>query len=104
MSNGGSHNKFTRYTRNLPAVVRSVRSSGRGLREILAERSSARERSPLAPAGRWQSRERDLTSADNIYAAHRTLTGYPTLPANLCPLSGGAKFARFADNLGEPVG
>jgi len=28
----------------------------------------------------------------------------PTLPANLCPLSGGAEFARLADNLGEPVG
>src|SRR5580692_9096055 len=30
--------------------------------------------------------------------------GLPTLAANLCPLSGGAEFARFADNLGEPVG
>ena len=28
----------------------------------------------------------------------------PTLPANLCRLSGGTEFARFADNLGEPVG
>ena len=26
------------------------------------------------------------------------------LPANLCPLSGCAEFARFRDDLGEPVG
>src|SRR5579864_2207572 len=34
----------------------------------------------------------------------RSMSGLPTLPVNLCPLSGGAEFARFAHNLGEPVG
>ena len=34
----------------------------------------------------------------------RLNSGLPTLPANLCPLSGSGEFARFADNLGEPVG
>ena len=32
------------------------------------------------------------------------ISGWPTLPVNLCPLSGGAKFARFAHNFGKPVG
>ena len=32
------------------------------------------------------------------------LTSLKTFPANLCSLLRGTEFARFANNLGEPVG
>jgi hypothetical protein len=33
-----------------------------------------------------------------------SVSGYPTLPANLCPFSGRRELARFSEDFGEAVG
>src|SRR5579864_2345493 len=64
----------------------------------------AERRSLLTPVV-WKARAKLTTSPTDFSEVRlRSVSGLPTLPVNLCPLSGGAEFARFAHNLGEPVG